>query len=604
MIVFPWVTLVFLALTEASFLIGSNALFLIILLVYAVPVLLINFHIFLINSDLNLDWYFYQYLDISKLIEQVNIIEKLISTNYRDVILVVLSLTLLSVLKFIYLRNYRLKVKEKFDRIFRGSNAPEQNDLPNHHLYNPKKYIKKERNTVFLGRSKMPGKLFYKKVYLPISNLKYSMAISGITGSGKSTLSYRLAEACIKAGVNVLVLDFKGSNEFSKILSTIAKKQGKEFFYFTSNMESQENQELCQPFNPLTSNKKHGNYLSDTVVKPFDLKSDGDGDYYNQNIISFLDQFELLSKEINKELTFEDIYYFLADEKVRTVILESFKNTKYKTQLNELIDTVSDRNIKDLKKLKTKISKFVVGSPLGDKLNQAMSLDLEKNLEGDGNITLISLSLADNLLINETIGRLIINNIKGYCSRRQAENKVYDLNSIIIADEAHELINTDMDNFITSTRSAGLGLVLLFQSLALLEPRIQDVLLDNTHYKAIFQTRVGADKYSDIEGTKETKKFSKVSEDSVLSENYTGYNSVTMGTRTYHLPPDWLRTVRRGQFVFLTAEDEPIVVSSPYVEEDIAKLDIDVTGSYLKKYNIHDSKNILDSLPDKKEFKI
>lgn len=152
-------------------------------------------------------------------------------------------------------------------------------------------------------------------VRIPWAEMTEHMHILGGSGTGKTSLMVvPICVQAIRAGLPVVVVDFKGDKQAIQLLAKEAKKTGKKFYLFSLHPDIKSN-----TYNPIES----GNVLSkvERVLTALDLVYDGAAKFYTYSQqATFI---PLLEYFINRDVicTLRDIWNILADAELMKEII-------------------------------------------------------------------------------------------------------------------------------------------------------------------------------------------------------------------------------------------------------------------------------------------
>jgi hypothetical protein len=435
-------------------------------------------------------------------------------------------------------------------------------------LYNPDKYfdeaIKKELIFLGLGETNL---LFRKKVYLELKRLKQTLSIQGPSGYGKTELIKSIVYQ-ICPHVPVFILDGKGDFGFARDLSNICDKNQFELAVFdTKGNDSNPTKSIG--YNPFVF-KDHGQHQADLLMKAFSLNSPGhDSQFYHNVLARFLTLLSSCFNRIDYCPTIADIYYFLTDFRMQQHILGLFsEHEESRKEIGVLIEMLGPRSIGKLENLISILGKFVMDKHINDILSERnWVVSIEKAFEQKG-VTLFSLSKADRQFVNIAIAKFVLADIEAYVSRRQSRPESENPFAILILDECNSFIDDNFAEFLITCRSANIGVILTFQSEALLPEKVANVLFDSAYSRINFRVNSNAERYAEPFGTRTSFNESKQYEGNNL---FMGAQPTGTSTRTdaerFVMPPNAFRTLECGECILKSDNPNGDILTTPFMDK-------------------------------------
>lgn len=303
----------------------------------------------------------------------------------------------------------------------------------------------------------------HKYSTLGLNNLDFikHILITGITGAGKTNLSFNLLTQLASRNIPFLVFDWKQS--YRKLKDLPGFEQLKIIRLGESDSDFR--------FNPLTAppgvNPKHWLALITDVIKHAFFIAHG-GEYFFRKGIDALYQ--------------------------RNKVYEGGKNYPTFRMLDKLLvgQYVKGREMLWMSSVKRVLSSLTFSGLLGDHINSFENTDLEKLFKGQVIVELDNLATIEKIFIVEALLLWI------YHFRKQL-GKSEKLNQVIILEEAHHTLSakkeimageeTIIETVIRMIREFGVGIIAIDQ-----EPsKLSNSILANTNTKICFTLGHGND---------------------------------------------------------------------------------------------------------------
>ena len=308
-----------------------------------------------------------------------------------------------------------------------------------------------------------PGQVFLglddhrRQVTVSWQEMTEHVHVLGRTGTGKTTFAViPICVQAIRAGLPVVVIDFKGDRQAIQILVREAKKAGKRFYFFSLE------QGKSNTYNPLAS----GTALSkvERIMTSLELIFEGEARFYTycQQAV-FIPLMRYFDRQSIK-CTLRDIESVLGD--------------------SDLIEDITGEKI-SVGQIKGLTAALALYADLNIINDPEPDIDLAQVMHA-GDVVYFNLKSAEAPELASGIGKMVAMDLQAQAARRTQQDRI----TLIAIDEFQNMACNAFKNVVSKVRDANYGLVLANQALGDLRAISEDfmnTIFNNTGTKIIFR---------------------------------------------------------------------------------------------------------------------
>lgn len=263
------------------------------------------------------------------------------------------------------------------------------------------------------------------------------------------------------------------------------------------------------------------------------------------------------------------------------------KERLYKEDIKTFFSRLS-ANEKELIGLTTILDQlFVADTRISGLINSYNpDIDIKTVMRGKKR-ALFSFSTGKKAQTNEALAKMVLSDIANAVGERQASGE--NAFMLLILDEFGQYVSESFDKFISTCRSANVGVVLSHQTNAQLmtrdgSDRLAIVVRENTSSKVIFRQAEESSFWAETFGTKSAFKHTEQTEAGSFGTQKVSQMGTIKEVDEFIIHPNTLRQLPVGRAVFKTADQLPVVVNcgmwpvSGKVEENMPMTRADETN--------------------------
>lgn len=314
-------------------------------------------------------------------------------------------------------------------------------------------------------------------VALPPSVLRTHALAVGSTGSGKTVLINHLIAGDLMRGHSVIVLDARGDLAMTAVELAARAGIDPELVRFFNLREKR---------NPLGFNPLAGSgepyYRALAVLDAVAAESES----WGVQLAETLRNATMILAEAGSNLTqMEGLFH---NPTTRRVLITNAKSASVKSFWTRYDSLPPDRQASLAAPVLNKVSLLVATESLRKMFGHPEPVDLAKQLNTPGSVTLISLAVDELHGAGWMVGSMILSSI---C--REVFSRVniseFERNPIrLFVDEFEHFGMRDFETILAEGRRFNLSVVLAHQTLAQLSPKMRSLILGNVGVKVVFRT--------------------------------------------------------------------------------------------------------------------
>lgn len=388
---------------------------------------------------------------------------------------------------------------------------------------------------------------FKKHIFISDKQRALHTDVVGTTGTGKSaSMIFPWLFSDLKRGRGGIVIDAKGDLEFfDKIYSYKERKTNNDSSIKLINLADKS---FSNSYNPIL--RGNSIEIKDRIMDSFKWANE----YYKTQAEKTLIILIKATKNIDKKITFHDLYVLLTDVKAVRALKEKVTSNVIKNQINTEILYDFKKVREDTSGLRNNIYMLAYGDGNSEGLDEVINtynpdIDL---LECYKNNEIVYITLPTNLIgqTARAFGKMLLMDLKstgGYIQQEQLDKKFYP----VFIDEFSEFATEEFVGWLNKARSSGFRIHIAHQSLGDLE-QVNDSfvkqVVDNTNIKMVFRINDSdsVENYCSQLGTfKTTKETERVSKNLITQEEDTVGS--LRETDEFIVSPNTIKNLNQGQ---------------------------------------------------------
>ena len=405
-----------------------------------------------------------------------------------------------------------------------------------------------------------PGLFFFGvskdgPVYLDKKALTHHVQVVGPSGTGKTkSILFPLAMQAVKEGIPLIFVDGKGDAGLIKDFQAV--DSGVLVFNPLDPEHSNSYNPLCSSIDPAE--------LMNMLAVALNLDAPGEAKVYTDIQKKYLLSLLALFLSTGKPFSFTDILEFSSYVDSREPVLKQSSEQLYKEDIKVFFSRLS-KNEKELIGLTTILDQLFVADARISGLINSYTPDIDiKTIMTENKRALFSFSTGKKAQTNEALAKMVLSDIANAVGERQSKGQNDFM--LLILDEFGQYVSGAFDKFISTCRSANVGVILSHQTNAQLitrdgSDRLAVVVRENTATKVIMRQAEEASFWAETFGTAKTFKYTdQVADGAFGTQGVTGTGSLRE-VDEFHVHPNVFRQLPVGRAVFKTADKLPVVIN-------------------------------------------
>ena len=405
-----------------------------------------------------------------------------------------------------------------------------------------------------------PGKFFFGlsdqgPVYLSCKDLTLHVQVVGPSGAGKTkSVLFPLAMQAIKQGVPLIFVDGKGDSAL--IRDFMAADPEILVFSPLTPLKS-------HSYNPLTSSNDSAE-LMNMLAAGLDIDAPGEAKYYTDIQKKYLLSLISLFISTGKRFNFSDIVDFTNFDACRGKVCDMPVSVLHKQDLTAFWERLS-KNQKELIGLITLIDQLFVSDERISGIVNSYNPDIDiKSIMTQGKRAIFSFSTGKKAQTNEALAKMVLADIANAVGERHAGGDTGFM--LLILDEFGQYASPSFDKFISTCRSANVGVVLSHQSNAQLHTkdgsdRLAQIVRENTATKVILRQAEEADFWAETFGTKSAFKHTEQTEGGAFGTEKISETGSIREVDEFIVHPNAFRQLPVGRAVFKSKHNLPVLIN-------------------------------------------
>ncbi|MFH1367875.1 MAG: type IV secretion system DNA-binding domain-containing protein [Elusimicrobiota bacterium] len=392
-------------------------------------------------------------------------------------------------------------------------------------------------------------------VYLDKGALTHHVQVVGPSGTGKTkSILFPLAMQAIRNGVPMVFIDGKGDTSLIRDFLSVDP----EMLVFNPL-----DPERSHSYNPLCCSDDPTE-LMNMIAAGLDLNAPGEAKVYTDIQKKYLLVLLSLFLSTGKKFSFTDILEFSNYPDVRNYVLKISKNTFHKEDLKAFSGRLS-KNEKELIGLTTLVDQLFVADPKISGLINSYNPDIDiKTVMSSNKRAIFSFSTGKKAQTNEALAKMVLSDLANAVGERHVKGQNDFM--LLILDEFGQYVSESFDKFISTCRSANVGVVLSHQTNAQLKTkegsdRLAVIVRENTATKVILRQSEEASFWAETFGTDKTFKHTEQTESGSFGTQKVTEMGSMREVEEFIVHPNIFRQLPVGRAVFKTADKHPMIIN-------------------------------------------